>query len=112
MSGEMPAPCSIRALCHSRAEAACPYGGKQKAIRVNHQIAFRSAPRFPLARRSIGGDGGNRTRVRNIRPETSTSLVDLQEIRRRAPDQHGALLRLADSLRQRYRRSAAAAHSV
>ena len=33
-------------------------------------------------------------------------------VRRRASDQHEALLRLADSLRQRYRRSAAAAHSV
>ena len=29
-----------------------------------------------------GGDGGNRTRVRNMRPETSTSLVDLKEFQR------------------------------
>ncbi len=33
-------------------------------------------------------------------------------VRRRASDQHEALLRLADSLRQHYRRIAAAAHSV
>ena len=75
-------------------------------------IAFLIATLFPLAPRYTGGDGGNRTRVRNIRPETSTSLVDLYMIRRRASDQHEALLRLADSLRQRYRRIAAAAHSV
>ena len=67
------------------------YTGNKKTIRFFSRTAFRFATFFPLALRNYGGDGGNRTRVRNIRPETSSSIVDLYKIRRRSSDQHEAL---------------------
>ncbi len=112
MSPELPAPSSAHVLCHAMARAAPPNPANKKATRLRTRIALRTRTPLSLAPLYVGGDGGNRTRVRNIRPETSTSLVDLSQFCRRSSDQHEAHHRLADSLRQRYRRTAAAAHSL
>lgn len=87
-------------------------------VRMSHSKSIVSTRVSEIQCKSNYQCSKNRTLLKRIRvdisvlPETSTSLVDPYMIRRRASDQHEALLRLADSLRQRYRRTAAAAHSV